>query len=39
MELEAIEPDLFLEHAPEAGALFAAAVARALVANSGATIR
>lgn len=30
MELEAIEPDLFLEHAPEAGAVFAAAVARAL---------
>ena len=26
MELEAIEPDLFLEHAPEAGAVFAAAV-------------
>lgn len=30
MELEAIEPDLFLEHAPEAGAVFAAAVKRAL---------
>jgi glutathione synthase/RimK-type ligase-like ATP-grasp enzyme len=30
MELEAIEPDLFLEHAPEAGAAFAAAVVRAL---------
>jgi glutathione synthase/RimK-type ligase-like ATP-grasp enzyme len=30
MELEAIEPDLFLEHAPEAGAVFAAAVVRAL---------
>lgn len=30
MELEAIEPDLFLEHAPEAGARFAAAVKRAL---------
>lgn len=30
MELEAIEPDLFLEHAPEAGAVFAAAVRRAL---------
>jgi len=30
MELEAIEPDLFLEHAPQAGAVFAAAVARAL---------
>lgn len=30
MELEAIEPDLFLEHAPEAGALFAAAVKRAI---------
>lgn len=28
MELEAIEPDLFLEHAPEAGAVFAAAVKR-----------
>lgn len=31
MELEAIEPDLFLEHAPEAGAVFAAAVVRALI--------
>jgi glutathione synthase/RimK-type ligase-like ATP-grasp enzyme len=30
MELEAIEPDLFLEHAPEAGAVFAAAVKRAV---------
>lgn len=30
MELEAIEPDLFLEHAPEAGAVFAAAVARGI---------
>jgi glutathione synthase/RimK-type ligase-like ATP-grasp enzyme len=30
MELEAIEPDLFLEHAPEAGAVFAAAVVKAL---------
>lgn len=30
MELEAIEPDLFLEHAPQAGAVFAAAVKRAL---------
>lgn len=30
MELEVIEPDLFLEHAPEAGATFAAAVVRAL---------
>lgn len=30
MELEAIEPDLFLEHAPKAGAVFAAAVVRAL---------
>jgi len=30
MELEAIEPDLFLEHAPEAGAVFSAAVAKAL---------
>lgn len=30
MELEAIEPDLFLEHAPAAGAVFVAAVARAL---------
>lgn len=30
MELEAIEPDLFLEHAPDGGAAFAAAVARAL---------
>lgn len=30
MELEAIEPDLFLEHAPEAGAVIAAAVVRAL---------
>ncbi len=30
MELEAIEPDLFLEHGPEAGAVFAAAVARAV---------
>lgn len=30
MELEAIEPDLFLEHAPSAGAVFAAAVKRAL---------
>ncbi len=30
MELEAIEPDLFFEHAPEAGARFAAAVKRAL---------
>jgi len=30
MELEAIEPDLFLEHAHDKGAAFAAAVARAL---------
>ncbi len=30
MELEAIEPDLFLEHDPEAGARFAAAVKAAL---------
>lgn len=30
MELEAIEPDLFLEHAPEGAARFAAAVKRAL---------
>lgn len=30
MELEAIEPDLFLEHALEAGAVFAAAVKRAV---------
>jgi glutathione synthase/RimK-type ligase-like ATP-grasp enzyme len=30
MELEAIEPDLFLEHCPEAGARFAAAVKAAL---------
>ena len=30
MELEAIEPDLFLEHDPEAGARFAAAVRAAL---------
>lgn len=30
MELEAIEPDLFLEYAPEAGAVFAAAVKRAV---------
>ena len=30
MELEAIEPDLFLEHAPDAGAAFAAAVKRAV---------
>lgn len=30
MELEAIEPDLFFEHAPEAGARFAAAVKAAL---------
>jgi glutathione synthase/RimK-type ligase-like ATP-grasp enzyme len=30
MELEAIEPDLFLEHAPEAGARFGAAVRAAL---------
>jgi glutathione synthase/RimK-type ligase-like ATP-grasp enzyme len=30
MELEAIEPDLFLEHAPEAGARFANAVLKAL---------
>lgn len=30
MELEAIEPDLFLEHAPQAGAVFAAAVKRAV---------
>jgi glutathione synthase/RimK-type ligase-like ATP-grasp enzyme len=30
MELEAIEPDLFLEHAAGAGAVFAAAVKRAL---------
>lgn len=30
MELEAIEPDLFLEHAPGAGAVFAAAVKRAV---------
>jgi hypothetical protein len=26
MELEAIEPDLYLEHAPDGGAAFAAAV-------------
>lgn len=30
MELEAIEPDLFFEHAPDAGAKFAAVVTRAL---------
>lgn len=30
MELEVIEPDLFLEHAPDGGALFAAAVKAAL---------
>lgn len=30
MELEAIEPDLFLEHAPDGGAAFAAAMRRAL---------
>ncbi len=30
MELEAIEPDLFLEHAPDAAERFAAAVMRAL---------
>jgi glutathione synthase/RimK-type ligase-like ATP-grasp enzyme len=30
MELEAIEPDLFLDHAHDAGAAFAAAVVRAL---------
>ena len=30
MELEAIEPDLFFEHAPDAGAKFAAVVKRAL---------
>jgi glutathione synthase/RimK-type ligase-like ATP-grasp enzyme len=30
MELEVIEPDLFLDHAHDAGAAFAAAVARAL---------
>ena len=30
MELEAIEPDLFLEHAAEAGTAFAGAMANAL---------
>ncbi|MDQ0465269.1 glutathione synthase/RimK-type ligase-like ATP-grasp enzyme [Caulobacter ginsengisoli] len=30
MELEAIEPDLFLEHAPDGGAMFGAAVRAAL---------
>lgn len=30
MELEAIEPDLFLQHAPDAAAMFAAAFRRAL---------
>jgi hypothetical protein len=30
MELEAIEPDLFFEHSPQAGARFAAAVKAAL---------
>lgn len=30
MELEAIEPDLFLEHAHDHGAAFAQAVARAI---------
>ena len=30
MELEAIEPDLYLEHAPDAGAAFARAVVAAV---------
>ena len=30
MELEVIEPDLYLEHAPDQGAAFAAAMVRAL---------
>jgi hypothetical protein len=31
MELELIEPSLFLHHAPDKGAAFGAAVAKALV--------
>ncbi len=34
MELEAIEPDLFLEHAPDGGAMFGVAVKQALQARS-----
>ncbi|MFZ5668458.1 MAG: ATP-grasp domain-containing protein [Pseudomonadota bacterium] len=39
MELEAIEPDLFLEHAPDAGAAFAAAVKAALQGDPRPTLR